>query len=330
MIVGYHTNKVLFLGVRNKYCTICAKGASNGSTPAKHVCYKNWDGNSSAMESDIIVEGFQNSMQLYRVKYSKLIGDGDSNVYKSILDANPYDNITVEKIECKNHLLRNMCNKLRDLAKESKYKDVYLRKRIGDKILKLRFGINCAIRFRKQEPQPLQKQIKNLRRDILNAPYHIFGQHDNCDPYYCQGKKTNEKNEVPRLLKCGLFYRLQEVIQILADHSRSLIYDISNNSAEAFNSVVAKFIGGKRVNYCKKKSYHTRCNAAVLSYNTPYSRMKLHKAMYSSSPGKYGKLFEKKTNSCKNCYRKTQRQIPTDQTLFLTGIREGEKLRHKF
>ena len=53
---------------------------------------------SSAMESDIIVEGFKNSTQLYEEKYSKVIGDGESNVYKCILDANPYYDITVQKI----------------------------------------------------------------------------------------------------------------------------------------------------------------------------------------------------------------------------------------
>jgi hypothetical protein len=44
-----------------------------------------------------------------------------------------------------------------------------------------------------------------------------------------------------------------EIIQHLVDNSKSLIFDASNNSAEAFNALVAKFIGGKRVNYCKKK-----------------------------------------------------------------------------
>lgn len=325
MIVGYHTKKVLFFGVRNKYCTICAKGVSKSSTPAKHTCYKNWDGNSSAMESDIIVEGFKNSIQLYGVKYNKVIGDGDSNVYKCILDANPYDDITVQKIECKNHLLRNMCNKLRELAKESKYKDVYLRKKIGDKILRLRFGINCAIRFRKQEAHPFHEKIKSLRKYILNAPYHIFGQHDNCDSYYCKDEKVKEKNEVPLLLKSGLFYRLQEIVQTLADQSRSLIYDVSNNSAESFNSVIAKFIGGKRINFCKKKSYETRCNAAVLSYSTPFPRAKLHKVMYRSSPGKYSKLFDKKRSAARTATEKHRMKFRRTKLFSSTQVSGKDK-----
>ncbi|CAL1285504.1 unnamed protein product, partial [Larinioides sclopetarius] len=57
-------------------------------------------GSSSAMEADIIVDGFTKSVEMYGVKYARFIGDGDTNVYKKILDSMPYDNLTVEKIEC--------------------------------------------------------------------------------------------------------------------------------------------------------------------------------------------------------------------------------------
>lgn len=68
------------------------------------------------MESDIIVEGFKRSLEMYGIVYKKLIGDGDSSVYKKIIEARPYGSQLVEKIECKNHLLRNFCTKLRDLC----------------------------------------------------------------------------------------------------------------------------------------------------------------------------------------------------------------------
>ena len=95
--------------------------------PIEHNCYKNWNGSSSGREASIIEEGFQKSMDMYNVKYSKMIGDGDSNVYKSILDSRPYDDITVEKVECKNHLLKNVCSKLKDIARNSKFQHIKLR-----------------------------------------------------------------------------------------------------------------------------------------------------------------------------------------------------------
>lgn len=45
--------------VRNKYCSIYDKAKLNGNTASAHVCFKNWDGTSTKMEADIIVEGFR-------------------------------------------------------------------------------------------------------------------------------------------------------------------------------------------------------------------------------------------------------------------------------
>lgn len=38
-------------------------------------------------------------------------------MYKKILETRLYKNRTVEKVECRNHLLRNLCNKFRDMVK---------------------------------------------------------------------------------------------------------------------------------------------------------------------------------------------------------------------
>lgn len=46
-----------------------------------HKCYKNWDGPSTDMETDITVKGFLYSEQMHGVKYAQLIADGDSRVH---------------------------------------------------------------------------------------------------------------------------------------------------------------------------------------------------------------------------------------------------------
>ena len=58
LIIGKETNKLLYLGIRNKFCSICAIAKSNGLTPKKHACNKNWSDSSSAMEVDILITGF--------------------------------------------------------------------------------------------------------------------------------------------------------------------------------------------------------------------------------------------------------------------------------
>lgn len=106
VIAGVKTGKILYLGVKNKYCCVCQRAESKGKEADKHVCYKNWSGSSTAMEASIISEGFCSSIDMYNIIYNKMIADGDSSCYKKILASRPYDNCVVQKIECSNHLLR--------------------------------------------------------------------------------------------------------------------------------------------------------------------------------------------------------------------------------
>ena len=66
------------MGVRNKYCADCSK-TSDGNPP-QHTCFLNWDGSSSAMEADIILEGIRKCKEQDGVRYIEFIGDGDSLV----------------------------------------------------------------------------------------------------------------------------------------------------------------------------------------------------------------------------------------------------------
>ena len=59
VVFGLATKKLLFLGVRNKYCSVCAIAEHKEVESPKHLCYRNWSGSSCAMKSDIVVEGFR-------------------------------------------------------------------------------------------------------------------------------------------------------------------------------------------------------------------------------------------------------------------------------
>ncbi|KAH0807689.1 hypothetical protein GEV33_015102 [Tenebrio molitor] len=117
-IIGQRTGKLLFLAVRNKYCSICARTVGSKSIPSEHLCFRNWAGPSTAMETDIIAEGFKRSLDMHGIKYTRMVGDGDSSVYRKLKEVKPYGNQLVEKVECRNHLLRNFSSKLRELTNQ--------------------------------------------------------------------------------------------------------------------------------------------------------------------------------------------------------------------
>jgi len=46
--------------------------------------------------------------------------------------------------------------------------------------------------------------FSDLKYDLKNAPYHRFGQHQECNSYFCKGSKIGEINMVPEALRCGI------------------------------------------------------------------------------------------------------------------------------
>jgi hypothetical protein len=96
---------VLYVGIKNKYCRICETSAKLKKNAPSHKCFKNWKNTSTSMEIAIILEGFQNSVAMHNLKYTKIIGDGDSREIKESMRYGPH--CSIEKIECKNHIMRN-------------------------------------------------------------------------------------------------------------------------------------------------------------------------------------------------------------------------------
>lgn len=297
-IFGWNTKKCLFVGVKNKYCIICHRASQQNEPPRSHVCYKNWNSTSTSMESSIVVEGFKESIPMHNIIYDKLIGDGDSSVMKNLNLTKPYGpDLNIKKIECTNHLLRNYINRLREIAGRRKCTNGNIvpgvqRTFLKNNLLRLRYAVTEAIKFRSKMKTNTTEKLKLLKSDILNGPYHVFGYHTHCAQYFCMGPKDNENNLVPDLEKSGLWNDILAARNLLAHHSSSLIHNVNNNCVENYNSVVAKYVGGKRINFSLKGSYQTRCHIALTSLNTGPSHISiLHKKMTKASPGVFTKRF---------------------------------------
>ena len=179
IIIGKETQKLLHIGVRNKFCTACSQGIPE----EKHACYKNWDASSSEMETDIIVEGFKQAERVHGVRYMRFIGDGDSSVHPTLLQTVPVWGHAIKKIECANHACKCYRAGLEKLAQEnSRYKGrggltVRMRKRLTS-------AARCAIKMRSKETNRSQA-LRSLEKDLINGPFHCFGHHAQCSPDFC-------------------------------------------------------------------------------------------------------------------------------------------------
>lgn len=64
------------------------------------------------------------------------------------------------------------------------------------------------------------------------------------------------ENHVPDFKRMGLWDDICKVRNVLVYHAESLMY----------NSILAKFVGGKQIHFSHKCSYELRCNSAVTDY----------------------------------------------------------------
>ena len=127
----------------------------------EHHCFKNWDGSSSAMEQDIVVEGFSKSEEMHGLQYIGLIGDGDSSVCSKRVENVRYGR-RVQKKECANHAVRCYRKSLHDLVNtHTEWKG--MNGLTEHKIRRITAGARAAIRMDSKTGN-----VDLLRKDLRN------------------------------------------------------------------------------------------------------------------------------------------------------------------
>ncbi|KAK4883397.1 hypothetical protein RN001_006716 [Aquatica leii] len=111
------------------------------------------------------------------------------------------------------------------------------------------------------------KDVEQLREDLRNSPYHVFGDHSKCPLEYCKRKNEDEINYVTLLKQIKMFSEVWSALDYLVCKANRLVTNATTNYAERYMSLVSKFSGGKRINFCKRGSYLRRCIGAGLSFN---------------------------------------------------------------
>ena len=190
VIFGAATKELLFIGVRNKYCSVCAINNRRGTPIPDHKCFRNWSGSSCSMEADIILEGFQQSERMHGVQYRWLIGDGDSSVYHAVVSGVPSYGINIKNVECTNHAVKRYRNRLEKACDE---KPAYCSKYGLLKVMmeRISHGTMCAIKMHNAAVD-----IAALHHDLWNSPCHYLGLHDNCSSAFCKHKDTIPSGKV--------------------------------------------------------------------------------------------------------------------------------------
>lgn len=186
-------------------------------------------------------------------------------------------------------MLRNLCKKLKVVAGTVQLKQhrkrgfVQLRNVVKNNILKIRKEVIEAAALRRGEKLPHHDKATELQKDILNIPSHIFGEHKGCNQRgrRCEENREKIQNYVPYLKFHGLYDKIESAVRYLSVYSDSLLLNLTNNPAEAFNSIICK---EKRLNFGLRGSYNARIAGAVVQYNTQQVLTQVHKSMCKDVP----------------------------------------------
>lgn len=295
VIIGEETRKLLHLEVKNKFCSVCAREKSKNKSASKHKCYRNFKGPSTGMESQAIVEGFSQSVEKYGIIYRYYIGDGDSSVHNRLLESG---HRYVVKMECANHMVRCLSDKLHKLAKDTRL-SLLSRRLLTEQQVTAAEGVRVAcftrierlvkgVRVAIKEASKTG-DIEQLRNDVQNAPYHVLGRHDKCRKNFCS--RDGETDHTKDAEVNGLLGEMLKAVDPVVQKADRLKFNQTTNQAERYMALVSKFSGGKRVNYSNRGSYRRRCLGAAQSHTKgPSWHLSPWKQLTGRSPGRIFKM----------------------------------------
>ncbi|KYM98778.1 hypothetical protein ALC62_10506 [Cyphomyrmex costatus] len=194
------------------------------------------------MEVDAVIEMFQRSEALHDVQY---VSDGDSKTFKDVADAEPYENVTITKKECVDHVQKRMGTHLRNLKKRTKGlggKGKLTSKLIDE--LSIYFGL--AIRRNCESVEKMKTAIWATLLHKISTDNHP--QHDNCptgENSWCSWQRAKSSNTLATYthkppMSDVVYEAIKPVYEQLTadDLLTRCIGGFTQNSNESFNSTV--------------------------------------------------------------------------------------------
>ena len=282
-LIGKYSNKVLDSVVKSRFCQACSEWNKKKDENADE--YNEWyethqkncpSGSAGKEEIDAMNEMFLRSKNKHGVLYVKYIGDGDSKIFKDILNVNPYENeASVVKRECVGHLEKRMETKLRDIKKSNTGIGGKGFGKLTDRIIGERtkyYGM--AIR---RHPE----SVKDMKKEIWAGYYHKIStdenpQHQNCpegEDSWCKWRKAEAAGSLDSFRHSNLPLN-SKVAEILApiyfylstdDLLERCLGAETQNSSESLNELIWTF-APERV-HCAIKTIETATFLAVIIFN---------------------------------------------------------------
>lgn len=313
--IGCATGKVLDIGVKSKVCKSCdywdKKDKNSGEYKTwkqKHEpeCTISHEGSSGGMESAIGVEIFSRSEMLHKLRYSRFIGDGDTNSYRNVSKSKPYGDKPVIKIECVGHVQKRMGTRLRKLKISCGKRNLSDGKKIGGKGRLTDKQIDQIQTYYGNAIRGHNNDLKGMRRAIWSIYFHKLSTNDKpyhkgmCDIRWCKYLKAEQENKVldhNNSLPEAVLHECKPIFRDLShpDLLTRCLDGYTQNANESLNNTI--WI------YCPKRKYHglqtveIAVGLAVVVFNDGYTALNSVLEKMKISCGSFTKDFFRETDT---------------------------------
>ena len=101
-VISHRNGKVLDFVVLTKYCKECEYWSHKDHESTQyhkwHRCKANYTGSSASMESSGAVQLWSRTGEKRKIRYTKMIADGDSKSHTQVNESKPYGDVEIEKL----------------------------------------------------------------------------------------------------------------------------------------------------------------------------------------------------------------------------------------
>ena len=290
------TGEVIDYEIMSKHCFECQKHANINKDSKEYrewkmvhdkKCNINYYGSSGGMEGAGAVAIYKRSIKMRKLKYTKFVGDGDSDTFKIVREEmeKVYGSRYLVQIEeCVGHVQKRMGNALRKYVKDMKGKKLLDDKSVSGKGRLTQLKID---RIQRNYGEAIRKNTGSLK-EMQNAVWAIFHhmikppsdmplsiQHRFCpkgENSWCkfnsnlESRKTtyNEEHRLPSVF----FNELKPIFTRLASIGllQKCLLGLTQNQNESFNNLVWQRC--PKGLFCSKERIVAAVAEAVCVYNT--------------------------------------------------------------
>lgn len=307
-VLSTDNGKVLDVEPMSRSCKACFLKQDLMKTDPKsyaewrnsHICKFNYVGSAGGMEIEGAKRVFERSITKHKLRYTKLLGDGDSKSFLSIKDT--YPNVTVQKLECVGHYQKRVGTRLRKLKKT--VKGLGGRGRLTDATVdRLQNFFGVAIRQNAGDLNGMKAatlaslfHVASSKNVNLHYPHCPTGSSSWCRYNADKANGTNLYKPGPGL-PMDVILKVRPIFEDLSKESEleKCLHGKTQNSNESFNGTIWDRI--PKTTYVSLTSLKLGVYDAVANFNIGFKATILMYEKMGMIPGQYTSSGCKRLNA---------------------------------